>query len=492
MSLLRDRTATGIFWSFIQRVGARGVSFLAIIILARILSPEEFGLIGMLTIFIQVSLSLVNAGFRQALIRKKTPNQVDYSSVFFLNIFTSLCLYLLIFFTAPFIAEFYNQPPLIHLCRVLSLLFVINAFSYVQETILTKEMRFKKLTIIQIPSTILGAVFSIVAAYMGAGVWSIVILQLTTRLAFAIHIWLCSAWKPLSTFSFYTVKQLFPFGGRLMLSSIINTVYNNAHLVVIGKFFPLSSVGYYQNANNLVQYPATTFASAIDSVTFSAFAIVQDNNEKLKSGYKTAVRLMLFLIAPAFIITAVLATPLFTLIFTEKWAMAVPYFRWLAITGILYPLTTYSKNMMNVKGHSALSLKVTTTEKIIISLGIIFSVPYGIRALLISQAVSSLLAYFINAFFLGKLINYRIREQIADLYLIAAINICVGALVAGIDISLTNMPDLIRLIIGYSIGFVVYLAIGRHLKLEPYLEVVSLLGRIYPSKRTWNSGSDQN
>lgn len=358
MPTLRDKTISGIFWSFLQKVGSRGISFIVMILLARLLTPEDFGLIGMLMIFIQISQAIVEGGFNLALIQKKNTDELDYSSVFWINLVISIILYSIVFFCAPYIADFYHQPVLSKLVQVLSLVFLINAFSIVQEAKLTKEIRFKTLMLIHIPSSIIGGGVSVVMAFMEFGVWSIVAFQLVSRMAYVIQIWIYAKWRPLFSFKWQRIKVLFSFGSKLLIAKITGVLYNNIFLVVIGRFYPASSVGYYQNSFNLVTVPSSTITSVLNGVTFSTFSSIQDDNKRLKAGYGKVMRQAFFWVCPAYIFAAVLAVPLFDFVFGSKWLPAVPYFRWLCIIGILAPLNTYNLNIVNVKGRSDIFLKL--------------------------------------------------------------------------------------------------------------------------------------
>lgn len=441
------------------------------LILARLLTPKEFGLIGMLTIFILVSQTLVNGGFNQALIRQQDVDEEDYSTVFYINLIVSLILYLILFFAAPLIADFYDQHELTLLTRVLSTIFLINAFSYVQEAKLTKEMQFKKLMFINLPSTIIGGMVSIIMAMKGHGVWSIVALQLITKLAYSMQIWAYSSWRPMAVFNKERALSLFSFGGKLALSGVINTIYQNIYLVVIGKFFSVSNVGYYQNANNLVQYPVNTFSMALNKVVFSAFSSIQNDNRKLKEGYKMIIRQILFWVCPAFIIAGVLAVPLFRFIFTEKWLPAVPYFQWLCVVGILLPVNSYNLNILNVKGRSDLFLRLEIIKKIIISIGLVIAIPFGIKALLIFQAFNSFLAYGLNSYYSGRFVHYPISEQIKDILPILFLGLFIGLLVGVADYyMLNNQSDWLRIAIGVGGGFSLYLFIAKRFRFSSFLD----------------------
>ena len=485
MASLKDRTITGIFWSFIQKIGSRGISFAIMILLARLLTPADFGLIGMLMIFIEISQAIVDGGFNLALIQKKDTDEQDYSSVFYINLAASFGLYFILFFFAPLIAEFYSQPLLVDLVRVLSFVFVINAFSFVQEARLTKEIEFKKLMMVNIPATIIGGVVGISMAFLDFGVWSIVGLQISTRLAFTIQIWLYSKWKPEFSFNKTRIKALFSFGGKLFIARIIGTLYNNIFLVVLGKFYPVSSVGYYQNANNLASMPAGTISTVISGVTFPAFSEIQDDNLRLAQGYKRAIQQVFFWITPFYVLAGVLAEPLFRFVFTEKWLPAVPYFQFLCIVGVIGPLSTYNLNIVNVKGRSDVFLKLQLIRRILTSIAIVFALIYGnITTLLIVQAASSVFSYILFSTVAGRFINYGFGKQIKDLAGILLLSIFIGIVVFFADYLMVTFTDLLRLLIGFSIGLLIYIITIHFLKFESYLELRGIIvSKLFNNKK---------
>lgn len=480
MTSLRDRTISGLFWSSLQKIGSRGISFVGIIILARLLTPKDFGLIGMLVIFIQLSQAMIDAGFNLALIQKKDTDEEDYSSVFFINLTVSCILYITFYLIAPFIAAFYHQPKLTALARVLSLIFVINSFSYVQEARLTKEIRFKTLMIVHLPSSIIGQVVGIGMALLGFGVWSIVWMQLATRLAYSVQIWIYSKWVPLFIFNKTKAKSLFSFGGKLLVSKMIGVLYNNIYLVLIGKFYPASSVGYYQNASNLVSTPSNTITSVLNTVTFSAFSSIQNDNKRLKSGYKRIMQQAFFWVCPIYIFAGVLATPLFQFVFTEKWLPAVPYFQLLCIVGILNPINTYNLNIVNVKGRSDIFLKLQVARRIVTITAIVAVFPFGIIALLVVQSASEIFTFFLFSYFAGPFIQYPLSEQIKDLFPILLIGIAAGSVTFGIDQFVNGFSQLVQLIIGFGVGSGIYYILARQFNIAPFLEAKSLIDKKVP------------
>lgn len=476
MTSLKKQAISGIFWSFLQKVGDRGIQFMITIILARLLLPEDFGLIGMLSIFIAISQSLVEAGFNKALIQKKDADEEDYSTVFFINLTVSVLLYLLLYFCAPFISEFYNQPKLTPLTRVLSLVFIINAFGYVQETKLIKKIQFKKLMIIHLPSTVISGIVAVVLAYKGFGVWSIVAQRLTLRFVFVIQMWIYSNWKPLWRFNKEKAKSLFSFGGNLMVVGIIQTIYLNGYKVVIGKFYPASILGYYENANSLVSAPVSTLSSVMSNVTFPVFSSIQNDNRRLKVGYKKTIQQVLFILCPLLILSMALAEPLFRFVLTEKWLPAVPFFQILCVGFIFSPLNRYNIEILNVKGHSGLFLRLDILKKIIETIGIAVSIIYfDIWVLVWFQSLFTIGKYMINSFYSGRYIDYPMRAQLKDISGIFIISIIIGVSIFLINYYVVSeSSDILKVTGGYLAGGLAYWALVKKSKLAAYKDFVSL------------------
>lgn len=475
MASLKDKTISGIFWSFFQKIGGKGLSVIVSIVLARILTPKEFGLIAMLTIFIAISQALTQGGFNQALIQKKNTDEEDFSSVFYINLIVSLGLYFILFFTAPLIAKFYDQPALISLTRVLSFVLIINAFSLVQSTKLKKDMHFKTLAFIHLPSIIVSGAFAIIMALLGYGVWSLVGQQLVMRLVYTIQLWFYSKWTPQWIFNKQKVKKLFAFGGNMMISSMLDQIFKNIYLVVIGKFFPAVTLGYFKNASNLSLMPTRTLSSAIKQVTFPAFSEIQDDNKRLKQGYKKAIQQLFFWVSPLLIIAAVLATPLFRFVLTEKWLPAVPFFQILCIYALFDPVCSFNMDIIKVKGRSDLYLKLGIAVKVIVLILLATSIPFGIYAVVASRPVYVFIKYFINSYYSGKFIDYSSKQQLLDILPVFILNIVIGGFVWILYRYFNFLTDLWVIIAGFSLGIFCYVLIAKTFKLEPYRDFKTII-----------------
>jgi len=410
---LGKKAVAGFLWTFTQQFSTQIINFIVQTVLARILAPKEFGLIGMLSIFISIGQTLMDSGLTASLIRTENVDQKDYSTVFFINIIGSILFYVILFAGAPFIADFYSQSLLTPLVRVYALTFIIQAFIGVQSARLTQQMDFKTQLTIQIPSLIGGGILGVVLAKLGYGVWSLVWMNLFQSFLSTIQHWVYSGWRPNFIFDKARFKYHFNFGYKMTISGLIETIYNNIYTIVIGKYFSAVQVGYYTRSLGLRQLPISNLSTAINKVTYPMFSSIQGDNVKLKIAYKRVLRQMVFWITPILILLAVIANPFIKLLLTEKWLPAVPYFQILCISGIMYPLK-FNLNIIKVKGESALRMKLEMVKKSYGIAAIFFAVRYGIFGLLYCQLILDFLEYFVNSFYSGRLINYSMKEQIKD------------------------------------------------------------------------------
>lgn len=476
---LKKQALSGVFWSSIQLFGRQLIGFVVSIILARLLLPSEFGLIAMLGVFIGLGTALIGGGLSSSLIRTKDVDEEDFSTVFFFNLICSILIYVLIFFSAPLISQFYNQELLTLIIRVYCLTFIINAFSAIQTTRLTKMMDFKTQMKVMIPSLIIGSLVGVIMAYNGFGVWSLVGSGIVQALAATLQLWFYSKWFPLWVFNIQKFKYHFSYGFKLMLSGVLDTIFTNAYTIIIGKFFPPAQVGYFNRAETLQMLPVNSISSIITKVSFPLFAAIQNDDVRLKSVYKRIMQMVIFLVAPILILMAVLAEPMFRLLFTEKWLPAVPYFQILCFNGILYPIHSYNLQILNVKGRSDLFLKLEVVKKIIVVLVILVSFQFGIYGLLYGSVITSIFAFFINTHYSGKFLKYTAWEQTKDLLPIIGLSMLIGALVYFFDELLkTNFfYDFSRLILGGFVGASLFLIASYLLKISSLNELIHIIKR---------------
>lgn len=472
---LKKQAAAGVFWTFAQQFGQQIVLFFVSTILARLLLPEEFGYIGMIAIFVSVGTALLKGGLTQSLIRSKDLEEDDYSTVFYFNLGASILIYVLIYLTAPFVAEFYGYSILTSIIRWYCFSFILFAFSAVQEAKLTKEMNFRVQTIVSLPSVIVGGIVGITLAYAGYGVWSIVWNQLITALLRSIQLWIYSKWSPGLIFNVVKFKEHLNFGYKITLSSLLENIFNNLYVIIIGKYFSAGQVGFYTRADTMKNLPVNNITLALNKVTFPLFAQIQNDDERLKRVYKQLMKMSIYLVAPILVLLIILAEPVFRFLFTEKWLPAVPYFQILCISGFLFPIRGYNANVLLVKGKSDTFLKLTLLDKVLLVLGVIIGIQFGIVGLLYAQVVLSVITFFIYAHHTNKVIGYSAFQQGMDILPIILLSLLPGVLVFIIDLNLTNQADFLRIIIGTGVGIILYLGISYIFKIESYKDIIKMI-----------------
>lgn len=467
---LKKKTITSLIWAFSQQFSVQVISFCITIGLARMLMPAEFGLIAMLSILISVGNTLLDSGLASSLIRSNELTQDDFSTIFFFNLSGSIVIYCICFVLAPLFSRWYHQPLLTMIIRVYTIDFIINAFFSVQNARLIKEMNFKAQMMIQIPAVLIGGLLGVFLAIKGYGVWSLVWLGLAQSFLSTVMHWLYSGWTPSWVFNRSCFKKHFGFGYKMTLTGLLDIAYRNIYVVIIGSYYSVAQLGFYNRADSFSQLPVTNISMVIHKVTYPMFTEIGDDNEKLKRVYRRIMQQVIFWVAPILIIMIILAEPLFTFLLTDKWLPAVPYFQILCLAGVMYPLNAYNLNILKVKGRSDLVLKLETIKKAICLIGILCATFFGIYGLLYFQLIFSVLAYYINSAYSSTLINYPVKEQFQDLWPIFAAVMISGLIAYVADDVLVDsfhLHDLSRIITTGLFFCMVYLSTGLLFKLLP-------------------------
>lgn len=458
---LKAKATSGLFWTLLQQFGYQGINFVVQLLLARILLPEAFGVIALLQIFISVGNNLIDSGMASSLIRNKDVDESDYSTVFYLNIVVATVLYGIMFASSSYIAKFYNMPILTDVIRIYCISFVINAFSIIQVTILTKNMKFKTQMFVQLPSLLISGIVSVYLAFSGWGVWSIVVYNLLINLLMSIQYWLKSKWRPKLVFDMKKLKYHFNFGYKLTLASLLNSVFDNIYGIVIGKAFSPQILGYYNRAEMFQLFPSKNISSALEKVTYPMFAQIQDDTEKLKKYYRQIFNLVVFFLTPTMLLLSVVAEPLFRFVLTEKWLPMVPYFQILTFVGVLHPFQRYNVNILRVKGRSDLVLKLNIIRKVVLIITIVIGIRYGIYGVLISQCVYSVVCVFLNTMYSSAMINYSLKEQVKDVVGVYVLAMLIGYVIYQLDnIAMVALPDILRVVFGLTVGYIGYFALA--------------------------------
>ena len=421
---LKAKAVNGVFWTFTQRFMSIFIQFISNIILARLLTPDDYGCIGMLTIFMLLSATIIDGGFSSALIQKKRPTQEDYSMIFFWNVGLSIVIYLILFYTAPFIARFYHTELLCQVLRVQGVVLIINALQTIQVNQLNKQFRFKKISIVTLFSSFVSLSVTIVMAYSGYGVWSLVAQNLLMAFIPTLIYWCTNKWMPMLTFSVNSFKELFNFGFFMFLTSLTSTFANNIQGLLIGHFYNASQMGYYSKAHRTEMLASTSISQVVSQVSYPLYAELQDNQQKLIDTIKKLTLSVSYLTFPMMLLLILLAKPVFIILYSEKWLSAVPFFQILCIAGLAICLQSVNSQSIAAIGKSKAMFIWSFIKQ---TIGIIFMVVgwyiYGINGLLIGMVMKSWIIYIINASLVSKYIGYKLWKQLMDILPVLMISI---------------------------------------------------------------------
>ncbi|MGN6397311.1 MAG: lipopolysaccharide biosynthesis protein [Mucilaginibacter sp.] len=484
---LKSQAFRGVFWTFSQQLSVQIIYSVVQVLLARILLPKMFGLIAMLQIFLSIGNTLLDGGMTSSLIRTQNPDQDDYSTVFFINLASSIGIYLIIFLMAPGIGHFYNQPILSPIVRIYTLSFIIQALVAVQTTKLTKEMNFKLQMYMQIPSAIIGGIVGIVLAKFGFGVWSLVWMNLSRSFLFMLQHWLRSDWYPTFRINRQKLKHHLSFGYKLTFSGLITSVYYNLYSVVIGKLYSVTLLGYYNQANTLSMLPTQNFSTALLKVTYPMFSSLQNDNEKLRVVYKRLTLLVFWGITPIMIILAIIADPLFRVLLTDKWLPSAPYFQVLCISSIIYPYSMYNVTIIPAKGRSDIHFKAELIKKGVSTVILLVLIKFGMWGVVYASVFSMLFHGFVNGYFVGKLIHYPLKKQLLSILPTISIGAVVAVICKGILMLFTKyyvISDLLNIVTTSIIYLVLYFFISHSFRMSAVNEVLQIIYKIkYISNR---------
>lgn len=472
---LRKAATSGMIWTFMDTVVARGTTIVASILLARLLSPRDFGLMGMIYIFTSISSALIDSGLTSSLIRDNNVDDDDYNTVFWSNIVFSFLIYLILFFLSPYIAIFYEEELLINVIRVYSLIFIFGSLVAVQIAILSKKLEFKKLMLLNLPGVIIGSLVGIIFAYLDFQYWSIIVMQLSTQGIYVLFVWFTAMWTPKFFFSRSTFKKHFNFGYKIALISIFSTFFDNIYNVMIGKFYSVNQLGQFDRARTFNNYPVGILTSIITKVSYPLLSNIQDDKSLMHSAYKKIIQLTFFISLPLMAFLSVVSYPLIILVLGNEWQSAAVFFQILCAAGVLYPLNAFNMNILKVFGRSDWLLKNEVIKKLIMAALIGMAFPFGIIFLVWSLVIFSIIALVINAYYTDRLIDYSLFRQIKD----STRTIYTGIIAYGISwflfSHLQNQSEVLQILLPFTIGYTTFLIMNFILKNEALLFVIDLI-----------------
>ena len=469
----KSSTISNFLWRFAERCGAQIVTFIVSIVLARILTPEDYGKIALITVFTTIMQVFVDSGLGVALIQKKDADDLDFSSVFYFNFVICLVLYAAMFIASPFIANFYNDSSLTPIIRVISLTIVISGVKGIQQSYVSRNMLFKRFFYATLGGTIFSAILGIALAYTGFGVWAIVAQQLSNTTIDTLILWLTVKWRPKKMFSWERLKGLLSFGWKMLASSLLDTVYGNIRSLIIGKLYSSSDLAYYNQGKQFPNVVVTNINTSIDSVLLPTMASVQDDSQRVKTMTRRAIKTSTYIMAPLMMGLAFCAEPIVRLVLTDKWISCVPFLRIFCITYMFYPIHTANLNAIKAMGRSDLFLKLEIAKKIVGMILLLSTMWFGVMAMAYSLLVSSVLSQIINSWPNRKFLNYGYLEQLKDVIPSIALAVLMGFCVN--LVSLLDLSNIVTLLIQIPLGAVIYIITSELLHLESFNYLMDLI-----------------
>lgn len=470
---LRGKTLRGVGWSFIDNMANQGITFLVGLILARLLTPQEYGLIGIILIFIAIFNAIVNSGFSNALIRKKDAKDIDYNTIFIVNMVLSTFMFGICYLCAPAIATFFNEPELTPLTRVMGSIVIINAFAIIQRTILVKNIDFKTQTKVSFTSSIISGIVGISMAFYGMGVWSLVGQQLSRQFLNSSLLWIWNKWRPRLEFSTQSFKELWGFGSKLLASSLIDTIWNDIYQIVIGKFYTAGALGQFTRAKQFSIIFSSNLTAIIQRVSYPVLSSIQDDRERLLSGYRKIIKITMYATFICMFMLAAISRPMIEVLIGTQWGEAAKMLPILCFSMSLYPLHAINLNMLQVQGRSDLFLRLEIIKKCIAVVPLCLGIFIGIYWMLWGSLLGGLFAFYINSYYSGKYLNYSSNAQIMDILP----SLLLSAICASAVYVITYIPVNIYAILLLQLiaGFVSVITLSELFKLEEYKEIKKIV-----------------
>jgi O-antigen/teichoic acid export membrane protein len=471
---LKEKTINGVVWSAVDRFSSQGIQFVFNILIARVLLPDDYGVVAMLSIFMAVAQAFIDSGFGNALIRKPDKTDVDYDTVFHFNLTVSILFCVVLWFTAPLIAKFYGMPLLTKVTRIICFTLVINALGAVQQTRLSIALDFRKKAIISIVTiTVIGAV-GLWMALKGYGVWALVTQGVVGAVVKTLMLWLSSKWHPRLRFSLKSFKEMFSFGSRILATGLIDTVWGNLYNIVIGKCFSPAALGTYNRAESFATFPSSNIYGLVQSVLYPSLCKIQDDTERLKNGYRMFVRLTSFVVFPMMLGLAAVADPFIRVILTDTWEKSIPLLQLLCFSLVLYPLSAINITFPNILGHSELYLRNVMINKGVDLVVLVATVPLGLTAMCIGKIISSAINLVINTIHTRRLLGYGFLDQMRDLSLIILSSVVMGLLVITL-VRLMPSGNLVKLCVGILAGVLFYVIFAKMFMKDEFKLVSDLI-----------------
>ena len=478
---LKRKTVAGFFWKTAERVGTQGVSFIVSIVLARMLTPEDYGIIALISIFITISNVFILSGLGTALIQKKDADETDYSSVFYCSVFIAILAYSVLFMTAPIISHFYQEPILVAVIRVLGIGLLFSGVNTVQNAYVSKTMQFKRFFYSTLSGTLVSAVIGIVLAIKGAGVWALVFQQLVNSFVNTVVLWYTVKWRPKLLFSKTRLKKLYGFGWKLLVSSLLEQLYNNIYGLVIGKVYNSYWLGVYNKGLNFPNLIVSNLIGPIQSVLLPALSIQQDDKKAMRQMLRKMIQVSAYVFFPLLMGMAATGDAIVGILLTDKWNACIPFLRISCITLSFIPIQMVNVQAIGALGKGATYLKIEVIKETIGYILLVVSLPFGIYAMVIGKAIQSLIAFFVQIYYNRKLFDYEVSKQLQDVFPAFFLSVVMGFIVE--KISLLSFPDVFTLCIQIVLGIIIYVLGSYVLRIEAMVDVLNVCKKYQIKKK---------
>lgn len=461
-------------WRFMERCGAQGLKLIVELVLARLLLPNDYGIIALVTVFISMLNVFVDSGFANALIQKKKTDDLDFSTVFWFNLVWCLFIYIILFFgLAPIISKFYGERIILNILRILGIQIIISGIKNVQLVYVSRNMQFKKFFYSTIGGTLISAIVGIIMAYCGFGVWALVAQQLVNSFFDTLILWITVKWRPKKLFSFSRLKELFQFGWKLLVSALLETTYNEIRQLIIGKMYSSGDLAYYNRGRQLPNLFVANVNTSIDSVLFPTMSSQQDNIESIKKITRRSIKVSTYIIAPLMMGLAFTGNSLIQILLTDKWIPCVPYMQVFCVTYMFYPIHTTNLNAIKALGRSDLFLKLEILKKVLGVFILVIAMNYGVMAICLSLLVAEIPSQIINAWPNNKLMNYNYLEQIKDIFPEIFLAVSMGGIINVFNYF--ELHSILTLLIQILVGVIFYISCSKLFKMNSYYYIKNLI-----------------
>ena len=473
---LKGKTTKGFFWGTIERFASQGIQFVFGILLARLLSPDDYGIIAMLMVFLAVAQVFIDSGFSTGLIRKEEKKPEDFSTCFFFNIVVGIVAYAVLYLIAPFVSEFYNKPILTPILRVVGIKVIFSSFCIVQQAILTIKIDFKKQAQVSVITAIFSGIIGLCLAYNGFGVWALAVQQVIGEVLRCLLLWIFAKWRPITAFSVESFKYLFGFGSKMLVIFSVDAIYNNLYPIFIGKFFPARDLGLYSRGSHYAELPSQTITGILSRVTLPVLADIQNQTDRFSNIYRRFIATSGFIVFPIIMGLSAVASPLIHITIGPQWKECIIYLQIICFSVMWFPIHSLNLNVLVVKGRSDLFLRVEIIKKIISISVLIITLNYGILAMCLGRVLITYICLYLNIYYVKKIINAGLLEQLKDLMpsFLLAISMCGFIMLFNFLVSLSNAT---LLVVDIFIGATYYLGLSYLLRLSELKEVKQILKR---------------